>query len=791
MAFVSSSLNNHTNSSNEAVNTAFGVTTAGTQVNAANLTNIDNLSDVVIYEFLASQSNISQLEKDGIQLTVAKLKNASKSLNKLIDIQTVDNYKKGLGYNAIPPPHTGLFMHPKLDLSYIGLEEFTSESAVETINAKTSEEVPKVVKKDNGAPIIEDWKSNDEDKSGNPQMDLQEKRAIDSGCSRHMTRNMSYLTDYQEIDRGYVSLEYSVGRTPLQNGVAERRNKTLIKAARTMLADSKLPTTFWAEAVSTACYVQNRVVVVKPHNKTLYELFYGRIPMLSFMRPFGCPVTILNTIDHLGKFDGHADERFFVGYSLNSKAFRVFNSKTKIVEETLHIRFSENTPNIVGSRPNWLFDIDALTKIVNYQLVVTGTQSNGNAGTKDNNNAGQARKEKVLGKDYILLPLWTADPPFLQEPKSSQDVGFNPSNDVVKKVNEVPRQENECKDQEEKDSVNSTNKVNAVSLTVNAASNKVNAVGRKSSIELPDDLNMPELEDISIFADSNEDVFVARIEAIRLFLACASFKDFVVYQMNVISAFLYEKIKEEVYVFQPPGFEDPDFSDKVYNVEKALYGLHQAPRACLFLKIHFKPIALLPYGIDYDEIFAPVARIEAIRLFLACASFKDFVVYQMNVKSAFLYEKIKEEVYVFQPPGFEDPDFSDKVYNVEKALYGLHQAPRACQDKYVAEILKKYEFSEVKTTSTPMETQKPLLKNEDGEEVDVFTIAMFDCDTYYSSESDCEPWPPSNLYDRFQSSGGYHVVPLSYTGTFMPPKLDLVFNTAPIPVETDHLTFNV
>nr|GEX35017.1 ribonuclease H-like domain-containing protein [Tanacetum cinerariifolium] len=156
--------------------------------------------------------------------------------------------------------------------------------------------------------------------------------------------------------------------------------------------------------------------------------------MLSFIRPFRCPVTIFNTIDHLGKFDGKADEGFFVGYSLNRKAFRVFNSRIRIVEETLHIRFSENTPNNVGSKPNWLFDIDAITKTINYQPVVTDTQSNGNAGTKDNNNAGQARKEKEPGKDYILIPLWTANPPFLQEPKSSQDTGFKPSNDVGKKA---------------------------------------------------------------------------------------------------------------------------------------------------------------------------------------------------------------------------------------------------------------------------------------------------------------------------------------------------------------------
>ncbi|GJX39491.1 ribonuclease H-like domain-containing protein [Tanacetum coccineum] len=128
-----------------------------------------------------------------------------------------------------------------------------------------------------------------------------------------------------------IRREYSVARTPQQNGVAERRNRTLIEAARTMLADSKLPTTFWAEAVSTACYVQNMVLVVKPHNKTPYELFRGLKPVLNFMRPFGCHVTILNTLDNLGKFDGKSDEGFFIGYSLSSKAFKEYNTRTRRV----------------------------------------------------------------------------------------------------------------------------------------------------------------------------------------------------------------------------------------------------------------------------------------------------------------------------------------------------------------------------------------------------------------------------------------------------------------------------
>ncbi|GKA19284.1 putative ribonuclease H-like domain-containing protein [Tanacetum coccineum] len=176
-----------------------------------------------------------------------------------------------------------------------------------------------------------------------------------------------------------IKRKFSVARTLQQNGVAERKNRTLIEAARTMLADSLLPTTFWVEAVSTACYVQNRVLVTKPHNKTPYELLHGRPPSISFMRPFGCPVTILNTLDPLGKFDKKAGEGFFVGYSINSKAFRVFNTRTWKVKESMHINFLENKSNVVGSGPDWLFDIDLLTNSMNYEPVTAGNQTNKNA----------------------------------------------------------------------------------------------------------------------------------------------------------------------------------------------------------------------------------------------------------------------------------------------------------------------------------------------------------------------------------------------------------------------------
>ncbi|GKC41176.1 putative ribonuclease H-like domain-containing protein [Tanacetum coccineum] len=230
-----------------------------------------------------------------------------------------------------------------------------------------------------------------------------------------------------------IKREFSVARTPQQNGVAERRNRTLIEAARTMLVDSKLPTTFWAEAVNTACYVLNRVLVIKPHNKTPYELIRGRTPLIDFMKPFGCPVTILNTRDHLGKFDGKADEGFFVGYSVVSKAMRVFNKRTRIVEETLNIRFLENAPNVTSNRPDWLFDVDSLTISMNYVPALTGNQINRIAGTKDNIVTGQDEKKTEPEQEFILIPFCTTDPLISQGPKDSEEYsGIKPQEGSLK-----------------------------------------------------------------------------------------------------------------------------------------------------------------------------------------------------------------------------------------------------------------------------------------------------------------------------------------------------------------------
>nr|GEW66358.1 Gag-Pol polyprotein [Tanacetum cinerariifolium] len=351
-----------------------------------------------------------------------------------------------------------------------------------------------------------------------------------------------------------IKREFSFARTPQQNGVAERKNRTLIEAVRTMLADSKLTTTLWAEAV---------LVMSK-----------------------------------------------------------------------------------IRSGPNRLFDIDALTKSMNYKPIVAGNQSNGSAGTKACDNVGKTRVETVSDKDYILLPLWTQDLPFSSCSKDSYGAGFKPSGEEEKKDaedqwnkdSEVPSTAEPIVDQEEKDSVNNTNRVSDVSSTVNTANNEVNAVEA--------DLNNME----STFQVSP--IPITRIH-----------KDHPLEQVigDLQSALQTRRMSKSLEGYGLVSTVKQRTNHK--DLQNCLF-------ACFFITNETQK------GIDYDEVFAPVSRIEAIRLFLAYASFKDFVVYQMDVKSAFLYEKIEKEVYFCQPSGFEDPDFPDKVYKVEKALYGLHQAPR-------------------------------------------------------------------------------------------------------------------
>nr|GEX13848.1 putative reverse transcriptase domain-containing protein [Tanacetum cinerariifolium] len=538
MAFVSLSNNNSTNravNTAQAVNTDLGVSTAGTQVNT---TNIDNLSDVVICAFLASQPNqcgLLQLPQRGHFARECRAPRSQdtkhkKSTRRIVPVETpalialvscdglggydwsdqakegpnyalmaytstssdskiVDNYKKRLGYesyNAVPPPYIGNFIPPKPELSYIRLDEFAVKPIVEN---KSREEETKTVRKNPDAPIVEYWLSNDEEdnvtqpktvkkiiKPSIPKIEFVKPRQQEKTARKNIKK---VKHSYEEINEGYVTF----GGNP--------------KGGKTTSKDY--------EEINEG-----------------YVTFGGN--------PKGGKIT---SKDHLGKFNGKADEGFCVGYSMHGKAFRVFNIRKSIVEENLHIRFSEITSNVVG--------------------------------TKECDNAGQDRKEKKPVKDYIFLPLWTPDPLFSQDPKSSQNDRFQPLSDSGKKLMRIQEELLQFKLQEVWTLVDLPNKKRSIGtkwVFQNKKDERCIVIRNKARL-----VAHGHTQEEGIYYD---EVFspIARIEGIRLFLAYASFKDFVVYQMDVKSAFLYGKIKEEVYVCQPPGFEDLDFLDKVYKVKK-------------------------------------------------------------------------------------------------------------------------------------------------------------------------------------------------------------------------------
>ncbi|GKB64856.1 putative ribonuclease H-like domain-containing protein [Tanacetum coccineum] len=286
-----------------------------------------------------------------------------------------------------------------------------------------------------------------------------------------------------------------------------------------------------------------------------------------------------------------------------------------------------------------------------------GSRKRWTEGTKASDNAGQARKETEPIKNYILLPLWTANLPFSQDPKSSQDDGSKPSSNDGKKVDEDSRKDGEGIDQEKEDNVNNTNNVNATST------NKVNAVGGKTSIELPLDPNMPELKDYSMFDLSRDDGAEADMNNLDITIQVSPIpttrihKDHPLNQVigDLQSAIQPRKMSKNL---KEHGFLSTKW---VFKNKKDERGIVIRNKARLVAQGYTQE-----EEINYDKVFATVARIEAIRLFLAYASFKDFMVYQMDIKSAFLYGKIKEEVYVCQPIGFEDPDFLIEYTRLKK-----------------------------------------------------------------------------------------------------------------------------
>ncbi|GJR12688.1 putative ribonuclease H-like domain-containing protein [Tanacetum coccineum] len=288
-------------------------------------------------------------------------------------------------------------------------------------------------------------------------------------------------------------------------------------------------------------------------------------------------------------------------------------------------------------------------------------------GTKENIDARLDGKKIVPDQKYILLPLLTSDPSLSKSLKDSPDAGFKPSGKEEKidsehqenKDGEVPNTEEPRINQEQDANVNNTNNINTVSSTISVAVIKNNVVDENIVYGCIDDPNMPNLEEI-VYSDDDEEVGA---ESDMNNLATTM-------PMDVKSAFLYGTLEEEVYVCQHPSFVDPQFLDKVYKVEKALYGLHQASRAWY----------------------------ESLSTYLLENGFR-----RGTIDKTLFIKKDKGELTFFL--GLQVKQKDDGIF--------------ISQDKYVADILKKFDFATVKTTTTPIKTNKALLKDEEAEDFDV------------------------------------------------------------------------
>nr|GEV79476.1 hypothetical protein [Tanacetum cinerariifolium] len=423
---------------------------------------------------------------------------------------------------------------------------------------------------------------------GAPQDALKDQGYFDSGFSRHMTKNISYPTDFKEHNKGYVAFgegakcDKITGKGTIKTATKDKTNRilkrfiteieNLVKKKVTIIRcdngtefKNRVINEFYEEkGIKRKCSVARtpQVLVVKPHFKTLYELFKVRSPALSFMRLFGCHVSILNTLDQLGKFDGKSDEGIFVGYSTTSGG------------------------------PEWLFDLDALSKSINYAPVsAVNTATPIYADSPDDPlmpNLEDARifddayndRDKGVEVDYNNLETVIPVSPI----PSTRIHKDHPKEHIIGERRTNHKEFQNClfvcflsrmEPKKVTQALDDESWVEAMQeeLLQNKRDQRGIVVRNKAML-----VAQGHRQEEGIYYD---EVFapIARIEAIRLFLAYASFMDFTVYQMDVKSAFLYGTFEEEVYVSQPPGFVDPEFSNRVYKVEKALYSLHHAHRA--------------------------------------------------------------------------------------------------------------------------------------------------------------------------------------------------------------------
>nr|GEX51664.1 hypothetical protein [Tanacetum cinerariifolium] len=286
-------------------------------------------------------------------------------------------------------------------------------------------------------------------KVGHSHKQIEDQGYFDSRCSWHMTRNISYLTNFKEFDEGYVAF-----------GGGAKGGKLAGKGTIRTATKDETSRIFKSFIIEIENLVDKKVKIIRCDNG---KEFKNRV-----INDF------CEEKDNLGKFDRKSYEGFYVGYSTNSKGFRVYNTRTRKVEENMHIKFLENKLLIACDRPKWLFDIDTLTKSMNYVLVIAGTSFNDFSRKGASFDAGQSSMETRPSQDYILMPLWNEGSLFDSSPKALD--GDNQDNNGLNTKSEINNQERPNAEHSTEDINTIGPSINTTSSSINTASPTVNTV---------------------------------------------------------------------------------------------------------------------------------------------------------------------------------------------------------------------------------------------------------------------------------------------------------------------------
>ncbi|KAJ9565735.1 hypothetical protein OSB04_001701 [Centaurea solstitialis] len=507
-----------------------------------------------------------------------------------------------------------------------------------------------------------------------------------------------------------ITQTFSAARTPEQNGVVERRNRTLVEAARSMLAESQLPQYLWAEAVNTACYTQNRSIIHRRFGQTPYHILFGRVPSVGHFKVFGCKCFVLNETENRGKFGPKSDELVFVGYSETSIAYRVLNRQTRIVTESINVHF------------------DPITELSSEISSSSVTNVGVNADSSSQGPSGSSESSNASYLDFLFQSVYDD---FSNTSTSSTGSALDslslPSSSNSELSSSTQNEPDLSESVDTQSSDNSSSAIPDSPLTSTQATSDVQDIPSASSDEtpvtIPSDISSEPSTSVPVdiiepssvndqtplphtvkwtrshpieliigdptstvktrVASANEcnfSVFLTDTEPTRVSDALQD-SDWVTAMQEELNQFSALKVWRLVQRPQDKSIIDTKW---LFKNKKDEHGTIVRNKARLVAKGYRQQ-----EGIDYDQTFAPVARLEAIRMFLAYAAYKDFTVFQMDVKTAFLYGYLKEEVYVTQPEGFVDPDHPDYVYILDKALYGLKQAPRAWYEELSTYLLSK------------------------------------------------------------------------------------------------------